>query len=801
MNMMDDLDRTVSFRGGMPAGMQGGMQNGMQGGNIGARITLFDGTHGPVTFDLTAFQKSVITFGREAGNDIILKSCFVSKRHGQFRLINGMCIVEDLGSTNGLHINGMRIKSYGLRDNTAIRIDDRSGNSVDGVLMVFSSNSGAESWNSISLQGKASVVIGRKEGCDIHLNHVSVSKVHAQIHAENGRYVISDNNSTNGVWVNGKRISGKCPLNEKDVIMITNSKLIYSASRINYCTFNNGISVSASHIVKAVDKGKKIICEDVSLKIEPCELVAIIGGSGAGKSTIMNCISGYNRPTSGEVKVNGVELYSNFDALKNIMGYVPQQDIVYENLTVYDMLDYTAKLRLPKDTSEQERSEIIMRVIDTVELTQRKDTLIKKLSGGQKKRASIAVELISDPNLFFLDEPASGLDPGTERNLMRTLKSMTVKGKTVIFVTHSTLNLHMCDKIVFMGTGGKLCFCGSYKQAQEFFGVTDMVDVYNLISEHPDYWQKKYNSTVKPTGQTRVSAPQRGNNTKPPLMHQIKVLSSRHLHILKNDRVRLMLLLLQAPILGLLISFVADGTQFEQLEMTKSLLFALSCSAFWVGTLNSIQEICKERIILRREYMTGLRLDSYILSKLLVMGIICMVQATLLTLVFVIAVGAPDEGVAMPAIIEIFLMVFLTAFAATAMGLFVSSLFKNADRAMTVAPLLLMPQLLFSGLLFKLSGATKAVSWLVACRFSMEGLGTTADLNSLIQKMEVEFQKDEEMYNLILFENEDFFEHFEDFFDYEAGHFFFAAFMLVVFVAVFSALAAVMLRKIKDDRS
>ena len=785
---MNDLDKTVSFGGGM------------YGNREGAKITVFDGTFGPVTYDLNSFRKEVITFGREAGNDIVLRSHFVSKKHGQFRLVNGMCIIEDLGSTNGLYINGMPVKSYGLRDNTAIRIDDRNGSTVEGVLIVFSATGSAENWSSVSLQGKAAVTVGRNEGCDIHLNHVSVSKLHAQIILENGQFMIVDNDSTNGVWVNGKRISGKCPLHEKDLIIITNSKLIYTASRINYCTFNNGISVNASHIVKTVDKGRKVICEDVSLNIEPCELVAIIGGSGAGKSTIMNCISGYNEPTSGEVRVNGVELYSNFEALKNIIGYVPQKDIVYENLTVYDMLDYTAKLRLPKDTTAAERNEVIMKVIDTVELTQRKDTLIKKLSGGQKKRASIAVELISDPNLFFLDEPASGLDPGTERNLMRTLRSMTVKGKTVIFVTHSTLNLHMCDKIVFMGTGGKLCFCGSYKEAQEFFGVTDMVDVYNLISDHPDYWQKKYAGTVKAEAEPQKASGSSSQTTKPPLDHQIKVLAARHLHILRNDRVRLLLLLLQAPILGLLISFVADGTQFDQLEMTKSLLFALSCSAFWVGTLNSIQEICKERVILRREYMTGLRLDSYILSKLLVMGIICMVQAFLLTLVFVISVGSPGDGVFLPAVLEIFLVIFFTAFAATAMGLFVSSLFKNADRAMTVAPLLLMPQLLFSGLLFKLSGATEAVSWFVVCRFSMEGLGTTANLNKLESKMEQLF-KDEGMYDAIISRDKKFFDHAEDFFDYEVGHFLFAVLMLIIFVAVFSALSGIVLRNIKKDRS
>ena len=336
--------------------------------------------------------------------------------------------------------------------------------------------------------------------------------------------------------------------------------------------------------------------------------------------------------------------------------------------------------------------------------------------------------------------------------------------------------------------------------AQEFFGVTDMVDVYNLISEYPDYWQNKYNSTVKADSRPQQVSGQNSQAVKPPLGHQIKVLAARHLHILRNDRARLVLLLLQAPILGLLISFVADGSQFEQLEMTKSLLFALSCSAFWVGTLNSIQEICKERVILRREYMTGLRLDSYILSKLLVMGVICMVQAVLLTVVFVITVGDPGEGIMMPAVLEFFFVIFLTAFAATAMGLFVSSLFKNADRAMTVAPLLLMPQLLFSGLLFKLSGATEAVSWIVACRFSMEGLGTTANLNSLESKMEQLF-KDEGMYDRIISVDKHFFSHKEDFFEYEAGHFLFALLMLVVFVVVFSALAGVVLRNIKKDRS
>ncbi len=244
------------------------------------------------------------------------------------------------------------------------------------------------------------------------------------------------------------------------------------------------------------------------------------------------------------------------------------QDIVFENLSLQNMLDYTARLRLPEDMSEKEREQVIAKVIEQVELTERKDVLIKKLSGGQRKRASIAVELLSDPKLFFLDEPASGLDPGTERNLMRTLKEMTERGKTVVFVTHSTLNLKMCDKIVFMGAGGKLCFCGSYDEAKTFFGVEDLVDVYNMITEDSEGWRQRYESV---RGELRDVPQEVVRVHKKKVLHdrkqQMKVLVERHMETLFNDRVRLLLILLQAPLLGLLISFVADGQEFEQYEI------------------------------------------------------------------------------------------------------------------------------------------------------------------------------------------------------------------------------------------
>jgi len=750
-----------------------------------ARLTIFDSASEPVEINLLDYNKSVITFGRSEDNDIRLRSKYVSRKHGQFRYINGRWAIEDLGSKNGLIFKGGLIKNRILEDSDFVRIDDGIETTVGGLLMVFSQNDDEMAWKTIDISTRSIITIGRDVSCDIKLDHVSVSRIHAKIIRKDNYYVLEDNNSTNGIVINGQRVSHQCRLQEKDVILITNSQLIYSDGKVSFCCFKRGISVDALNIVKKVDKNRKVICNNVSISIKPCELVAIIGGSGAGKSTVMNCISGYSVPTEGSVNVNGMDLYDNFDALKNIIGYVPQQDIVFDNLTVIDMLGYAAKLRLPNDFTKNEYDMIIARAIDTVELTAHKDKLIKNLSGGQKKRASIAVELLSDPNLFFLDEPASGLDPGTERNLMKTLKSMAINGKTVVFVTHSTLNLQLCDKIVFMGAGGNLCFCGTYDEALKFFEISDVVDVYNLITDSSEDYKEKY---LKERGvfskpmqrSTHLHSKQTKRHGH---LRQLTVLCKRYIHIMRNDRIRLLMIILQAPLLALLISMVADGQQFEQYEMTKSLLFAMSCSAFWIGILNSIQEICKERNILKREYMTGLRLDSYILSKVLVMGIVCAIQAFLLTTVFVIAVGMPEHGVIFNPYSELLLVTFLTALAASATGIFVSSLFKNADRAMTVAPILLMPQLLFSGLIFDLEGATELISWIAACRFSMEGYGTTANLNSLPRII----QQEGFPINRVP----------EEFYEYTASHFWFALGMLFVFIVVFSVAAGVVLRNIK----
>lgn len=771
----------------------------------GIILTIFDGQERPYVIDLNDFEKDKITFGTSENNDIVLKSGIISHNHGYFSIKQNRCTIFDNNSTNGTYINGEKIMSHQLKVGDIIKVDNLKNPLDKGVTILFGSKK-EENWmeykidlttdddtnlkRKLNLVGNQQITIGRDKDCNIVLDHVSVSKVHAIIEIRDGEFFIRDNNSTNGLSINGKITKEETKLKEKDLITITNSKLVFTKTAIRYYCNVGGVGLDAIDIVKTVKtkSGNKNISNHISLSIEPGEFIAIIGGSGAGKTTFMNAISGYNKATSGQVVINGEDLYSNYETLKSIIGYVPQQDIVYDNLKLYDMLYYTAKLRMPADTTEDERQKRIAEVIEMVELKGKEDTFINRLSGGQKKRASIAVELLSDPNLFFLDEPCSGLDPGTENNLMQTMRNLSRRGKTIILVTHSTLNLELVDKIIFLGAGGNLCFFGSYKEALDFFKVDNLIPVYNYLNNESTKYRDLYKESkyvTKPQYGKVKKTKKQGKKRKKSIIKQTGILCKRYLHLLLNDKQRMLLLLLQAPLLALLIAVVADGKQFTQYEMTKSILFALSCSAFWVGILNAIQEVCKERVILRREYMTGLRLISYILSKLIVLGVLCIIQSVLLIGVFTFAVGSPDKGLLFPPFVEMLITTFLTAFSATAMGIFVSSIFKNGDRAMTVAPILLMPQILFSGLAFKLSGFSEKISLFVTCRWTMEGYGTTADLNNLELRLQ-------ETIPTLTHEWEAFFEHTTE-------HLLSSWGVLGIFTLVFSVASILILRNLDKN--
>jgi ABC-type multidrug transport system ATPase subunit/pSer/pThr/pTyr-binding forkhead associated (FHA) protein len=706
---------------------------------------------------LTDFGKESLTFGRLPENDILIDSAIVSAHHGSIRWTEQGMEIADNSSTNGIYVNGTRIfQPTPLKQGDAITFEAPSAKMKSGaalleygVVMVISQSAGASDWSTFRLAG-APVTIGRDEACDIVLSQVSVSRFHARIEWRGNTYVIFDTNSTNGVFVNGARVSGGHAVSDRDVIFAGGARMFYSRGLIHYAKERPsiGVDVVGARRVVPIRAGKKTILDDVSFSLKPQEFIAIIGGSGAGKSTLMNGMCGFTRFTGGHVLLDGEDLYRNYGVLKNLIGYVPQQDIVHKDLTLRRMLSYTAEMRMPQDASAEERRKRVAEVIAAVELTGLENSLIRDLSGGQRKRASIAVELVSDPTVFFLDEPSSGLDPGTERNLMHTLKGMTKQNKTVIVITHMTLNIDLCDKVLILGTGGKLCFFGTPQEALAFFQVENVVDIYEQINIHAAEWQEYFASVrqgglpapmvedIPPTGGQTGSGKEKNRHSG---FHQFGVLSRRYLALIAADKKRLAVLLLQAPLLGLLLALVsynadASGavTVFKYSGEAKAILFSLSCAAFWVGMLNSVQEICKERDIFKRERLALLKLGPYLASKLVVLGALCLIQSLLLVAVVGALVGLPESaGIGVNPVLGMYATTFLTSFSAVTLGLAVSCASPDPDRAMTLAPLILMPQILFSGIAFQLSDFSAFLSGIINCRWSVRAFCVLANINAL----------------------------------------------------------------------
>ncbi|MDD6327718.1 MAG: ATP-binding cassette domain-containing protein [Eubacteriales bacterium] len=696
--------------------------------------------------DMSEYTDAVYTFGRSEDNSIQIHSEIVSGHHGEINISQGLFYLKDNNSSNGTYI------AYGAQffqvqpgqyyggDGKDMIIRLGTSKSLAGcetVLMLYDCDATEGRWKTYQLHDGDNS-IGRIEGCDIRLNNVAVSRLHAGVRQINGEFFLFDNKSANGVFVNGIRIDKPYKLCNKDIFTILNTTFIYDNGQLFYKVNAEGIALELRGLNKEVPAkgGKKTILDKVSLSIGANEFVAIIGGSGAGKTTLMTAMSGFDTDITGDVYCNGINLRENFQTLKNIIGFVPQQDIIYENITLKKMLYYTAKLKMPEDTSKDEIEKRIHDVLQMVELLEHQDTYIRRLSGGQKKRASIAVELLANPGLFFLDEPTSGLDPGTEEHLMHTLSRLSKEQeKTIIMVTHTTNNLHLCDKVIIMGYGGKLCYCGKPEGIKDFFHTEDIVRVYDMITENTGAWEQSF----KQSGINRlgnVNDNTGGSEIKPrrvSSMNQLGVLTRRYLTLIKNDLERLAMIFIQPILIGILMAIVAEKGIFDKMFETRSILFALMSAGIWMGLFNTIQEIYKERVILKREYMANLKLPIYMLSKYIVQAMIAVVQSVLMVAVFVLIKGAPKcSGVVFGnAVVEMMMTIFVTILVSAGFGLLISACSKNGDRAMTIAPFVLIIQLLFSGILFALNGVTEKISYVTISRWSMEALGSTNDLNGL----------------------------------------------------------------------
>jgi ABC-type multidrug transport system ATPase subunit len=581
------------------------------------------------------------------------------------------------------------------------------------------------------------LTIGRSNGNDIVLDDPNVSRFHAEVLPSGGLLELRDLDSRCGTRLDGRPVK-RAVIKTGSEIGVGSHRLRFDGSRFVGHDERGALRLDARSVSVRTD-GKTIL-DGVSLAAEPGELVAIIGQSGAGKSTLIKALAGVLAPGEGSVTLNGEPVTARLTDV----GYVPQEEIVHRLLTVDEALGYAARLRLPDDTEARDRASTIRRVLTELSLEEQASTRIDSLSGGERKRASVASELLGRPSMLFLDEPTTGLDPGLESEMMALFRTLAEPGiRAVLMVTHATKNLSLCDRLAVIGRGGVLTFFGTPADALRFFAVESYDDIYVALEHQGSAeWRARFERergasaaaspavapTPGPTGSAR--AKQRSGV-------QLAVLVGRYVRLLSRDGRNLLILLGQVPVIALAIAFLFQPDLFSQggfrevagrPDQAVQLLFLLVTTVIWLGSIDGSREIVKERAIAAREATVGVRLGPYLISKAVVLFGLSSLQTLALTYL-VLAVHPLGEAPATYATVTGLLL--LTSFAAVGVGLLVSAAASSEDQATSFIPLTLIPQLLFAGAIVPLAQTIAPIAFLshgLVSRWSLAGVGGAVDM-------------------------------------------------------------------------
>lgn len=596
----------------------------------------------------------------------------------------------------------------------------------------------------------AVIMIGRSPECELSIPSPLVSREHARLYSDAAGVEIEDLNSTNGTYVNGQRVTERVRLKKGDRISIESFSFLFTGEMLEPIDISGRVRVEVRDLRKEVidnsSKQPRRLLDEISLAIEPGEFVVIFGTSGSGKSTLLDALNGRRPATGGQVLYNGSDLYSSFDTFRSAIGYVPQQDIVHRKISVQHALEYTARLRLPPDTSDAEIKSHIGRVLEKVGLADKAMQPIDTpapLSGGQLKRVSLAVELVADPNILFLDEVTSGLDAGTDKRMMSLFANLAADQKTVICVTHTLENIDVCHLVILLHKG-KLVYFGPPGEAARYFDVRRLSDVYDLLESSPaNLWADKFRESQfyktyvvdRLTNQTTTidntrnftERESRRNFSRWFDWRQTDTLIRRYLDLIVSDQRNLLILLLQAPLIATIIGLVfsTEGVAAARAAAESQISFILVLSAIWFGTLNSVRELVKELPIYLRERSVNLGIVPYLTSKLIPLAALCLIQCALLLGIVSIMVSLPGNFFAR------LLCLFMAGMAATSMGLAVSALVDTNDKAVAIAPILLIPQIVMSNAVVRLGDAGLIVAKVSMVSFwALDAMKTTLSAES-----------------------------------------------------------------------
>jgi ABC-type multidrug transport system ATPase subunit len=672
-----------------------------------------------------------------------------------------------------------------------------------------------------SQTGPRQAIVGRLPTNEIVLPYPQVSARHASIaRAPDGSILVTDLGSTNGTYVNGARIPPHQPVAVRpgERIFVGPYPMIVDLDGETIRAYidhdrndwtGNLVEVEALDLFLEVPDRenkaqKKVLLDHVTFKARPGDLIALMGPSGAGKTTLLTVLNGYLRPTSGEVRVNGENLYAIYDALRGSIGYVPQDDIVHPELTVFEAIKYSAQFRLPSDYSDEEINRRVEQVIKDLGLEQVKHLEIGKperkvLSGGQRKRVNIALELVTDPALMFLDEPTSGLAADDTVALIDLLSNLAKKyGKTIIVTIHQPAReeYEKFNLALIMGYGGEPVYYGpTGRDSYEFFGryvahkgtkIDNPRDMFDLLKQREEEfmasgrfpskpaarlaaaqaWRTEYYKPDNPVYRRMYSGARQpgtpGQNRPPtrarvPLIRQFRLLLERYAIVKRRDRAGTIIMLAQAPIIGVLLALVfanpmkspnmwcrlfveslengarrqgatldpaclGNMSRFPEVADFSGAIFFLAIASIWFGTSNAAREIVAEQAIYRRERMVNLSIFNYVASKFALLSILCIVQCTVLLGIVYPAVGlGGGDWDAFPTMLG---MMILTAMCAVAIGLLLSTVVVSSEAAMALTPIALIPQVVLGGRMVPMTSKSwlKPVMSFIPARWSFEGL-------------------------------------------------------------------------------
>lgn len=702
-----------------------------------------------------------LSIGRNPHSDIQLDRQAISWDHAVLvQDSQGRVSLEDLGSTNGTFLNSTsnRVQTTTIQAGDTVYFGDLPV-SAERLLSAVSHperriSVGAGATSRFRISGR-SLILGRADNAGHRLDHPTISWEHARITREiGGRFHIEDLNSTNGTFVDGVRVESKVEVRPGQLIWLgTYSFRLTAAGEVEQRDSSNDLRIEVRDVAVESPGPKsstKTLITGISMAIEPGELVALMGPSGAGKTTLLDVLNGLHPTSRGQVLYGGMPLESNYEYFRSRIGYVPQDDIMHTQLTVWQALYYTARLRMPAGTPESSILECVERVLKLVSLFEEQSAENSKpvqhrtigksgatgggkgISGGQRKRLNLAMELLSDPSLLFLDEPTSGLSSTDARLVVEQLRKLAAQGKTIVVTIHQPgadvyrqfHNLAMITNHAEPGTvsqkpPGTMVFFGPAERAFEFFETQQKAASNEMRS--PDeffdamqrkgvpYWRRKFEASsfhllyverrmlaggaAAPKAQEMpAQAPRKAR------WRQLWTLVARLTRIKAGDPLQVAIILLTPLLLGGLIAAFRPEVELREflgwnrfLSRLGSVHFLMVIAAVWFGCTNAIREIVGERPVFLRERMVNLSLSAYVGSKFLVLALIGLFQCLLL-----LGIVYPLCGLAGDFWAQAFTL-FLTTLTGTALGLFLSAVSTTNEAAVLSLPLALLPMIVLGG--------------------------------------------------------------------------------------------------------